>query len=61
MITSVNDFVAVSGVGSLVSVTVTVNVNEPNTVGVPEMTPVSTSRLNPGGSDPELIDQPYDG
>jgi len=61
MIISVNDFVAVSGVGSLVSVTVTVNVNVPNRVGTPEMTPVSLSRLKPGGSDPELIDQPYDG
>ena len=29
----------------------------PAEVGVPEMTPVEASRVRPGGSDPEVIDQ----
>jgi hypothetical protein len=43
--------------GDDVSATITVNVDKPGAVGVPEMDPVDPSRLNPGGSAPDVIDQ----
>ena len=41
------------------SVTCTVNDTVPVVVGVPEITPVDATRLNPAGNEPELIDQVY--
>ena len=41
------------------SFTCTVNDTVPDVVGVPEITPVDATRLNPGGNEPELIDQVY--
>ena len=41
------------------SVTWTVKLNVPATVGVPEMTPVSLLSVSPVGSDPLAIDQVY--
>ena len=41
------------------SVTCTVNDTVPVVVGVPEITPVDATRLNPVGNEPELIDQVY--
>jgi hypothetical protein len=39
------------------SITVIPNVNAPETVGVPEITPVHDERLNPAGRAPDVIDQ----
>lgn len=41
------------------SVAVIVNVDDPATVGVPLITPVEESRVNPLGNDPEPTDQVY--
>ena len=41
------------------SFTCTVNDTVPDVVGVPEITPVDATRLNPVGNEPELIDQVY--
>ena len=41
------------------SVTCTVNDTVADVVGVPEITPVDATRLNPAGNEPELIDQVY--
>ena len=43
--------------GLLLSVTVVVKVDEPVTVGLPEMTPVVAARVKPAGRLPEVIDQ----
>src|SRR5271167_1235941 len=51
----VSDSVAVCAVGVVESVTFTVNVNEPDTVGVPESVPVDAARLMPAGKAPELM------
>jgi len=46
--------------GEPVPVAWTVNVAEPATLGVPEMTPVCESRLSPLGRLPEVTDQLYE-
>ena len=43
--------------GLLLSVTVTVKVEDPLAVGVPEIIPVDDARVTPAGRLPELIDQ----
>jgi hypothetical protein len=43
--------------GLLLSVTVTVKLNVPPAVGVPEITPLAPARTNPAGRLPELTDQ----
>ncbi len=50
------DFVAVCLVGAVESVTLTVNVNVPEAVGVPLTCPVAVFRFSPAGRTPELID-----
>ena len=45
--------------GLLLSVTLTVKLDVPSAVGVPEITPVDADSVNPAGSFPELIDQLY--
>ncbi len=45
--------------GLLLSVTVTVKLEVPLAVGVPEMMPVDGDRLRPAGRVPEVIDQVY--
>ena len=55
---TVNDLVAVCAVGVVESVTFTVNVNEPDTVGVPEIVP-AVGRVKPAGKAPELMVQLY--
>jgi hypothetical protein len=39
------------------SVAVTVNVVDPEVVGVPETAPVEVLRLRPAGREPDVIDQ----
>jgi hypothetical protein len=53
--------VALAGVGTSESVTLTVKLIGPVTlpVGVPEMMPVLAFRVSPAGSEPPLIDQEY--
>ena len=51
-------FVALCG-GFSESVTLTVMLNVPEDVGVPEITPVETLRASPGGREPALFDQVY--
>jgi len=55
----VNGFVAVSGVGTVESVTFTVKLKEPAAVGVPEIVPVAADIVSPAGSPPELMLQLY--
>jgi hypothetical protein len=43
--------------GLPLSVTVTVKVDIPDELGVPEITPVVAARVNPDGRVPEVIDQ----
>ena len=43
--------------GLSASVTATVKMNAPVSVGVPETIPVAFARLSPGGRLPEMIDQ----
>jgi hypothetical protein len=50
-------FLAVTAVGLVESVAVTVNVEAPATEGVPEIAPVALLRLSPVGSFPEVTDQ----
>lgn len=45
------------GTGEPVPVTSTVNVDVPDAVGVPEITPVCASRLRPAGRLPDETDQ----
>jgi hypothetical protein len=61
VIVTLNWPLAVSGVGTLESVTMTVKVKVPTVVGVPETRPVELAMLRPGGSDPAVIDQVYGG
>jgi hypothetical protein len=50
----VMDLVAVCAVGVVESVTLTVKLNEPDVVGVPEKAPLDAARFMPAGSAPEL-------
>jgi hypothetical protein len=52
-------FVAVCAEGKVESVTLAVKLNEPDAVGVPEIVPVPTAKVNPPGSAPELMLQLY--
>ena len=54
-----NGFVAVWTAGVVESLTCTVKLTVPITVGLPEMVPVEEFKLRPGGSVPELIDHVY--
>ena len=54
-----SDLVAVCAVGRVASITLTVKLKTPEPVGVPEIVPVPTLKLTPGGRDPELIDHVY--
>jgi hypothetical protein len=54
----VNDFVAVCAVGVVESITLAVNENEPDAVGVPEIVPAA-ERVKPAGNAPELMLQLY--
>jgi hypothetical protein len=54
-----NDCAAVCGVGAVESITLTVKLNVPAVVGVPEITPVDAAKLNPAGSIPALTLQLY--
>jgi hypothetical protein len=47
------DFVST---GSLLSLTVAVNLDVPLANGAPEITPVVAARVNPAGRPPEVID-----
>ncbi len=55
-IAMLKDFVAVCAVGVVESVALTVKVEEPEPVGVPEITPVDAFIANPAGREPTLID-----
>jgi len=55
----VNDFVVVSAVGTVESVTFTVKLKEAAAVGVPEIVPVAADIVSPAGSAPELMLQLY--
>jgi hypothetical protein len=54
-----NGFVAVCAAGVVESLTCTVKLRAPTTVGVPEIVPVEEFNVRPGGSVPELIDHVY--
>jgi hypothetical protein len=51
-----SDRIAVSWFGTVESVTFTVKLKAPKTVGVPEIVPVDAFKFRPGGSEPELMD-----
>jgi hypothetical protein len=53
-------FVAVCGVGEVLSVALKVIEKEPAAVGVPETVPFA-AKLTPAGSEPEAMDQAYPG
>jgi hypothetical protein len=55
----VSDLVAVCAVGVVASITLTVKLNTPEAVGVPEIVPLPALKLTPVGSDPALIDHVY--
>ena len=57
LITMLRLAVALRAVGVSESVTLTVKLDVPVTVGVPEIRPVLLLRLRPGGRLPTLIDQ----
>jgi len=50
-----NDFTAVCGIGVVESVTITVKLNVPKVVGVPEIVPPDPPSVKPVGSVPELM------
>ena len=54
--TRVSDWVAVCGVGEVLSVALTVNVDDPPVAGVPEILPAAL-RLRPVGREPKASDQ----
>jgi hypothetical protein len=54
-----NDCVAVCGVGAVESVTLTVKLNVPAVVGVPEIVPLAAASVRPAGNVPELMLQLY--
>ena len=53
VIDSATDFTCT---GLLLSVTLTVKVDDPLAVGVPEITPVPATSVNPAGKLPEVMD-----
>jgi hypothetical protein len=53
------DFVAVTAIGVVESVTSAVKLNDPAVVGVPEIVPLAAASVRPGGSAPELTLQLY--
>jgi hypothetical protein len=55
LIVRLNALVAACAVGAVESVTFTVKLKVPEAVGVPEMTPLDAVKVNPEGSEPELI------
>ena len=57
LIRSERVWVAVCGVGVLLSVSVTVNGKMPVAVGVPVIAPVAEFRVSPEGSAPGVMDQ----
>jgi len=56
LILNAKTFVAVAGVGCVLSLTITVKLKSPEANGVPLKTPVPGIKAIPVGSDPELID-----
>lgn len=58
MIANAADFV---WAGRLLSLAVTVKLNDPLADGVPEITPVAAVNVNPAGRLPEVIDHVYPG
>jgi hypothetical protein len=58
-IVRVKELVAVCFVGDVESVAFAVKLNEPDAVGVPEITPEEAASDNPGGRLPELKLQEY--
>ena len=50
-----NDFVAVCAVGAVESVTLTVKLNVPAVVGVPEIVPLAVASVRPPGNAPALM------
>jgi hypothetical protein len=54
-----NDCVAVCAVGAVESVTLTVKLNDPAVVGVPEIVPLAAANVRPAGNAPELTLQLY--
>jgi hypothetical protein len=50
-----NDCVAVCAVGTVESITLTVKLNVPAVVGVPEIVPLAATSVRPAGNAPELM------